>query len=295
MVIYHLGFPAHSYLIAKIYPQCKVIECEPLTDTVDSILSQVEGHRDFLFHIDLSVQQHVPPRRNQLIEALSFTGLTVHNANFTDQRKRNLQRISRELGLLSLTAPKDGNPNERLMVKSDLNVAGGPERRTAKRFPGLSIPPLPARMTDPCQYYLVKRRDIADEIWNDLALHVEKYVENSNGFVVRSFWNRGRAVVSKIQNPHQIVKKNNAKCPRWNYIEPVDELTSTVFSRIGRYAEHLRLSFFAADWVVDEQDSPFLVDLNLTPQWVVNPAAQTGNMTSHLHTVDIPKHLTFST
>src|SRR5262249_22630589 len=63
MVVYHLGFPAYTYLIARIYPQCKVIECGPLTDTVDAILAQLDGHRDFLFHIDLSVQEHVPPRR----------------------------------------------------------------------------------------------------------------------------------------------------------------------------------------------------------------------------------------
>jgi len=294
MVVYHLGFPAYTYLIARIYPQCKVIECEPLTDTVDAILAQLDGHRDFLFHIDLSVQEHVPPRRGQLIKALSASGVRLHNAWFTDQRKRKLQRISRELGLPSLTASRDGNPEEVLMVKSDLNVAGGPERRTVKRFHGLEIPQLSTKISEPCQYYLAKRRDVPDEVWNDTALHVETYIENSKGFVIRSFWNQGRGVVSKIENPHQIVKKSNAKCPRWNYSEPVDELTSTVFASMRLYAEHLRISFFAADWVVDEQGFPFLVDLNLTPQWVVNRAAQTGNRTSELHICDIPKRLAIS-
>jgi hypothetical protein len=294
MVIYHLGFPAHTYLIAKVYPQARVIECAPLTDTVESIVKQLDGDKDFLFHIDLSVQDHVPPQRRELIEALLSVGVTVRNAYFSDQRKRHLQRISRELGLPSLTASRDGDPNEMLIVKSDLNVAGGPERRTVKRFPGLVIPALPSRMTDPCHYYLAKRCDVAAEIWNDPALHVEKYVENQRGLVVRSFWNQGRAVVSKIENPRQVVKKNNANCPRWNYADPVDEFTGVVFGRMRRYADHSRLSFFAADWVVDEQGSPFIVDLNLTPQWVVNPATETGNKMAEFHMAEIPKRLTYS-
>ena len=66
MVIYHLGFPAQSYLAAKAYPESSVIECAPLTDTVPAILGQLDGHSDFLFHIDLSVQDEVPPCRRQL-------------------------------------------------------------------------------------------------------------------------------------------------------------------------------------------------------------------------------------
>jgi len=173
-------------------------------------------------------------------------------------------------------------------------VAGGPERRTLKRFPGLPVPRLPTRIYEPYQYHVAKRADIADEIWNDTTLHVEKYIENSKGLVIRSFWHRGKAVVSKIQNPHQVVKKNNAKCPRWNYTQPVDELTATVFSRTRLYAGHLGLSFFAADWVVNEQGSPFIADLNLTPQWVVNPLAHTNNRTSELPVSEIPKRLIVS-
>lgn len=291
MLIYHLGFPAHTYLIAKLYPQAKVIASNPLTDTVEFILGELDGHKDFLFHIDLSVQDKVPLNRLALVDALQASGVQVHNSLFPDQRKRKLQTISLEMGLPSLNAPKDGDPDELLMVKSDLNVAGGPERRTLERFPGLWIPPLPAKMTDPYHYYISPRQKIAPEIWMDSAMQIEKYVQNPKGTVMRSFWHQGKAVVSKIQNPHQIVKKNNAKCPRWNYAEPVDELTNRVFARTRSYAEHLRLNFFAADWVVDEQSSPFIVDLNLTPQWVVNPATQTGNMTPHFPMMTIPTRL----
>jgi hypothetical protein len=42
---------------------------------------------------------------------------------------------------------------------------------------------------------------------------------------------------------------------------------------------------------VDENDGSFLVDLNLTPQWVVNPGTHTGNMTPGLVIYDIPNTL----
>ena len=291
MVVYHLGFAPQTYLIWRVQQNVKLVRCNPLLDTIDRILEHLHGESEFHFHIDLSVQDQIPPCRKLLIEALRRRGIAVHNGGFDNQRKRNLQMTSAELGLTSLTANKEGDPDELLLVKSDLNVAGGPERRTIKWFPGLQVPTLSTRVSDPSQYYLAKRREIADEIWSDSSIHIERYINNSEGRVVRSFWNQGKAVVSVILNPDQVVKKNNAECPRWNFVEPIDTLTNLVFSRTRQYAEHLCLSFFAADWVVDHENSPYLVDLNLTPQWIVNRAAQTANMTPNLHMADIPLHL----
>ena len=71
MIIYHLGFPVQSYLAAKVFPDFKAIECHPLHDDVDTIMNRLEGDTDFLFHIDLTVQDRIPPRRAALIEALT--------------------------------------------------------------------------------------------------------------------------------------------------------------------------------------------------------------------------------
>jgi len=288
MIIYHLGFSVHSYLAAKVFPDFKVIECHPVNDDVEFIMNRLDGHREFLFHIDLSVQDRIPPRRAALIEALSAAGVKIHNGSHADQRKRFLQSITAELGFTPLTAAKTGDPDEKLIVKGDLNVAGGPERRTAARFPGLPLPPLPCRVCSPFEYYAARRRDIPDEVWADPTLHVERCVENPRGIVLRSFWNQGKGVVSIIENPNELVKKRNEKCRRWNYTAPADALTEAAFTRMRRYAENLRLSFFAADWVVDEEQVPSIVDLNLTAQWIVNPGTHTGNMTPELSIYDIP-------
>jgi hypothetical protein len=291
MVLYHLGFPVQSYLAAKVYPESKAIECHPLNDDVEFIMNRLDGHTEFLFHMDLTVQDRIPPRRAALIEALSAAGVKVHNGSHADQRKRFLQSVTAELGFPTLNAAREGDPNEKLFVKSDLNVAGGPERRTAPRFPGIPLPPLPSRVCSPFEYYAASRRDIPEDVWSDATLYIERYVENARGIVLRSFWNQGKAVVSVIENPRELVKKHNDKCRRWNHTEPVDGLTETAFTRMRRYAENLRLSFFTADWVVDENDGSFLVDLNLTPQWVVNPGTHTGNMTPGLVIYDIPNTL----
>lgn len=291
MIIYHLGFPFHSYLASKLSPGAVVIECDPVKDTADSVLTRSRKHSDFFFHIDLTVQPNIPPGRRELINSLISRGVTVHNAHHDDQRKRMLQKVSHELGFQSLTAPQAGDPNEKLMVKSDLNVAGGPERRTVRRFPDMELPPLPSRVCSPSEYYVALRADIPEVIWDDETLHVEKFIDNPKGSVLRTFWNRGKIVVSVIENPHEVVKKHNEKCRRWNYAHPVDELTEKAFTTMRLYAERLRLSFFAADWVLDEKDSIFIVDLNLTAQWAVNPATHIHNMTPELHIADIPRVL----
>ena len=291
MVIYHLGFAASSYLAAKIFPDHKVVLCSPLSEDIAGIVAQIEGQKDFLFHIDLSVQTGIPRCRKSLIHALSLDGVIVHNAFHADQRKRELQQISAQLGFKSLTALQDGEPEEKLLVKTDLNVGGGPERRALIRFPRIPVPPLPNRVTTPFEYYSAKRREIPDEIWADQTLQIEWCVENRNGIVLRTFWNQGRGVVSVIENPHEIVKKRNEKCRRWNHIKPVDTLTEAAFQQMRIYAEHLKLSFFAADFVVAEDQSIFLVDLNLTPQWVVSSAPPLNNMTPDLPIADIPKVL----
>jgi hypothetical protein len=291
MVIYHLGFPVETYLVARIYPHAKHIACNPLKDTEDIILGKLGDDREFMFHIDLSVQDGIPSRRKRILKSLLLTGVEIHNAFVTDQRKRCLQNVSRELGLPSLTAPRRGDAGERLLVKSDLNVAGGPERRSARRFPGIPLPPLPTGIRSAFDYRLAQRAEIDAATWKDPSLHIERFIENPEGLVLRSFWNSGKAVVSKIKNPEHIIKKRNARHPRWNYAEPVDDLTEVVFARTRRYAEHLRLSLFAADWVVDAKNAPYLVDLNLTPQWVVDRAAQTANMTPDFHMADIPERL----
>jgi hypothetical protein len=63
------------------------------------------------------------------------------------------------------------------------------------------------------------------------------------------------------------------------------------FIRMQKYAEYLKLSFFAADWAVNQNNEPFIVDLNLTPQWNVNRNAQTNNMTPDFHMTEIPDRL----
>jgi hypothetical protein len=294
MVIYHLGFPASTYLATQVFCGNKVLECQPLADEVAGIESQIEGEKEFLFHIDLSVQQRVPNCREALMEALSDRGLILHNAFHIDQRKRLLQQASAQLGFKSLAATQDGDPDEMLLVKTDLNVGGGPERRTLRRFPGMAVPPLPSRITAPSEYYAAKRCYVPDEVWLDKTLQVEVCVKNSKGLVLRTFWNQGKGVVSVIENPHEIIKKRNEKCRRWNYTEGVDALTENAFQKMAAYAKHLNVSFFAADFVVDEDQSIYLVDLNLTPQWIVSSAPAPNNMTPDLPIYGIPKALQFA-
>ena len=294
MVIYHLGFPASTYLATQVFCGTKVLECQPLADEVARIEPQIEGEKVFLFHIDLSVQQRVPNCRQALMAALSDRGLILHNAFHTDQRKRLLQQASAQLGFKSLTATRDGDPDEMLLVKTDLNVGGGPERRALRRFPGMEVPPLPSRITTPSEYYAAKRRDVPDEVWLDETLQVEVCVKNNKGLVLRTFWNQGKGVVSVIENPHEIVKKRNEKCRRWNYTEGVDALTKSAFQQMAAYAKHLKVSFFAADFVVDEDQSICLVDLNLTPQWIVSSALASNNMTADLPIYGIPNALQFA-
>jgi hypothetical protein len=291
MVIYHLGFPAQSYLAAKVYPEARVIDCQPLTDTPEQMLAGVGDETEVLFHIDLSVQERVPLRRVEIVGVIREKEIRLHNSAHTDQRKRCLQEVSRAVGFGSLSASQEGEADELLVVKSDINVGGGPERRTLRRFPRLPVPQLPSRVTNPSEYHVLPRREVPTEIWEDATLQVERYVANEQGLVVRSFWNQGKGVVSVIENPREIIKKRNERCPRWNYEEPVDELTATVFTRMKVYAEKIGVSFFAADWVVDEAKNPHLVDLNLTPQWVLNPAGHTENQRSGLHIFDIPSRL----
>jgi hypothetical protein len=291
MVIYHLGFPAHSYLAAKVFSDARIVPCDPLEEDWKAIIERRGGLTAWLFHIDLSVQDRIPACRPDLVKDLNKVGIRVLNANHIDQRKRTLQLKTHELGYMSLTAEENGDPEERLLIKADLNVAGGPERRTLQRFPKMPVPHLPNRICSPSEYYATERQQIPPEVWNDPTLQVERLITNHRGIFLRTFYNQGRGVVSVIENPHEIVKKSNAACKRWNYTQPADELTQNAFAMMAKYAKAFDVSFFAADWVVDDASRCYLVDLNLTPQWVVNRVTQTGNMTPELHMADIPDAL----
>lgn len=250
-------------------------------DEVEAVVARLPPDTsDFLMHINLSRQALFPKQRGELVKALQKEGIRTWNANVTDITKRFVQRECQRLGLPTTAANPEGDPDEKLILKSDCNHGGRNERRldleTRRR---LELPPESALIDGRLDYPVMKRSELTDQ-WDDPGLVVERLIENRQGIYYRAYTIDGRLVISRfvasdLVNPIQRIE--GAKARRnflyKNYTQLVgatdsdDALPARLKSVVASFLVGIQLDFGALDVVENNEGNFYIIDLNITPYW----------------------------
>ena len=236
------------------------------------------GSRRFLFHLNLTFTARLPGKREVLCRELERKGIEVWNGLVSDTTRRTIQRRCRELRLASTLASQEGDPDELLIVKTDLNYGGSYERRlTAEERERLGLPEPSAHIRGPGDYRVIPRREVDNELWSDPGLVIERYIQNSRRSYFRAYVLGDRLVISEAVSPRHI-KKMEVGLPRRNAFIPLRDLKNlrepvmdwvapSLLRTLLTFLEGFGLAFGALDLVEDDGGQAFIIDVNPTPYW----------------------------
>lgn len=221
--------------------------------------------------MDLSNLHRVPLRRSELLDKLDRMGIEVWNRRPVDITKSMLRMVNYSVG--NPVAPNDryGPPEEKMLIKANLNSKADPEKRlTPEEKKILNIPDLIQ-----INYQVRTRDDIPDRYWSDSNLYIEKYICNAEYKFFRLYLCGKNLVISKGISDNWIQKMFDRYRVK-NYLitlgkdSPPDEVSS-----IAQSAENVikayGLDYGILDAVVDDEDNAYIVDINLTPHWAERP------------------------
>ena len=268
-VLYH-WLSDSGYFLQAIVPGFTPIAAH-VDDTVDGVLNAVPPDAThFAFHLNCTVTERFPEQRAGLVEALRARGVRVLNAGATDISKQRVQRVCAELGLNTVTATREGNPDELIIVKTDLNFGGDSEWALSDgQRAALGIREGSDIIWKPNHYRVLPRRELEAVWWDDLRLVRERFIVNGDGRWYRVFLFMDRLAVCELANPHEIKKVNESRVLRVWMVPLADQAApadapSGLIEDIRRFVRAFPLDFGAVDLVADDAGQHFIIDVNTT-------------------------------
>ena len=279
-----------DFLLRRLYPQARIVKARPLEDVnsiIQSALSPEGGDNNkdlWVFHLNLSDTRKWFPNWLEIVNKLKSLGCRVVNDRVVDIRKSTIQKINCNAGLPNVIANQHDEPSIKVIVKTDYNYGGATEAKLssteASKLGLLAIDGAAVAAFD--DYYVCCVGDISEEIWNDKRIVIERYVNNDDNRFYRFYRCGSRVVLSEVINK-EIIKKMNPGLPRRNWYYSVVEETLRLHpssSEPTHYSLHrellsnatklcitMGLEFGALDVVVDQEDRPYIIDVNPTPGW----------------------------
>jgi hypothetical protein len=232
-----------------------------------------------IVHLDISDNAPFIEDAGEFGRSVSERGVTVFNAAVSDIRKRSVQACCKAFGLPSVRAAADGNPEEMLIVKTDLNSGGTQERQLPAKLKARFKLPVRAGLINNASEYFVKRRaDVDIKVWDDPELVVERYMANRLGRFFRVYFAGNAVVISEAYDATD-VKRMGGDIRRQNYwlwrqedilrghsgSEPA--LPPALLATAGRFAHGFKLDYGALDIVENDGGEFYVVDVNKTPYW----------------------------
>jgi hypothetical protein len=220
-----------------------------------------------LLHIDTSHPGRLPRGRAEFVARMEREGLPVWNRAVMDITKTRVQEHNARLGFPTTSAARDGDPDERVIVKSNFNAHGIPE----SQLPGFQPTPISGR-----EYPVMRRVEVPQEWWSDDRLFVERYVENATGRFFRFYLAGELCVLSSGTSPDAVRRIQNRGGHR-NFLMRVDQVGAPriasvldaaevdAFGRAVAYSRTFGLDYGSLDLVMDDAGEPFVVDTNATP------------------------------
>jgi hypothetical protein len=277
----------HGFLIRRIAPGAHMIKAGPL-DQVDQVTDRLPSSPGaFLIHIDCSLTRRFPVQREELIAGLQGLGWILCNEEVVDICKRNIQRRLAEAGCRSVSASQEGLASDLLIVKSNHNHGGGPERAIPEEYRDLiGIGQLPPQWLDEKSYRVLPRSEVLPEWWSDPSLSVERFIDNEDRVFFRASLAGEDFHLMRLLHPAQIKKSSQSRVIAvWTgslgtpptFIDP---WADAVFAEVRVAADALSMDFGSMDVAVTDAGEPFIVDVNQTP--ALNPDVFFPRLVRHL-------------
>jgi hypothetical protein len=264
-----------NFLITRVVPNAIRVSAS-VFDSAEDVVPRVPITAGmFLFHVDCTFSQRFPKDRSKLIAALTRHQVRVLNGNITNISKRYLHALCVRAGLNTAATTEAGDAAELLIVKTNLNSAGTPERgcKWWQRWM------MGVRLTDDIQgreeYRVMPRREVPRPWWTDRRLVIEHYVSNASQVWFRAYVFLDRLVVSQARcrlpikrmyhatdrtNSRFIIRDGRAVA---THSDPA--IPSTVLQAIVKTVAVAPLDFGTLDIGWDDDGRAFILDLNVTP------------------------------
>ena len=184
----------------------------------------------------------------------------------TDISKRYVQQFNREQGFSDVSAPESGDPDEILIVKSNDNYAGGPDRHlSAGHLEKLGLSEA-QKVPRGFEYRVGKRSSIDPSCWKNPALVCERFISNSHGIWYRAWKCGPKIAISQFYAPAQIKKVRTSTRLQTMWLRTDDDSCSGVIpSLVLRFISAFRLDYGAIDIVTDLRGKAAVIDVNPTP------------------------------
>lgn len=263
-------------LISGLLPRATRIRAR-VQDKVEDVCSRVPGTaKAFLFHISATFTSRFPSCRPDLVEELERRGIQVINGAVTDISKRTLQAHCRRLGLHTTSTSRDGDPDELMIVKTDMNYGTADDRVLSwnqRRALGLGI--ITREIKGTRDYKVVRRRDVKETWWQDARLVVERYVDNKERRIFKLYRVLDWVAINDMLNP-QLIKKPSGSIRRVNSFLRLGPSGVETWVRASDYPEHivhdglklldhLSIEYGTLDIAMDDAGKCYIIDVNSTP------------------------------
>jgi hypothetical protein len=268
LVIYH-WLTDSQFLLFHLAPDAVILEAS-VPDTVEEVGARLPPNASrFAFHLNCTQTGRFPLCRADLIIALEQRGLQVLNGGVTDISKRHIQERCRRLGLLTTRASPDGDPDETIIVKTNLNFGGNSEWALSEQDRSLlGIDPGSDIIWKPEHYRLLPRREVDPAWWSDPRLICERYVRNATNHCYRAYLLRDYLALCRLVNPEEIKKMDRSRLDHlWMITLPhlPPDGPPRLLHDLVLFIREFGLDFGTVDLVEDDQGRPYIIDVNTTP------------------------------
>ncbi|MDA0644986.1 hypothetical protein [Nonomuraea ferruginea] len=267
-----------GFLLPAVLPGARRITAG-LGEGFQDVLSRIPaGCRLFVFHINLTLSARVPFDREKLVGELRARGVTVRNAGITDISKRAVQRACARAGVATATAPRQGDPGEPLLVKTNCNYHGVRECELTlpqRRMLGYEAPhDMPSSRAEG-EYRVMRRDEVPPAIWASPHWVVERYITNAAHRFHRVYLAGEAMVVSRVHDS-AVFKKMPVGITRESYYLKTSDAgrpaalpadVGAVAAMSARVSDAARVEYGAFDVVSDDHGGLYLIDVNTTPSW----------------------------
>jgi hypothetical protein len=251
------------------------IETDPFREFPSAQLDRLcDSCTTACFQINLSVRQRLPLRIRDLTNRFAERGVYVVNGLVQDIRKWTLHSHLEVIGLSSARAAPSGSNDEVLFIKTNLNYGGELERwLPAEDIAASGLEHLVSKDIGAYHYKAVERGMIAEGIWTDPSIVVEKYVTNDENSFYRVYFS-GKQIIIVKAFATGMIKKLSGDSRDTNFVTDLESLkaatdnlpiSDTLRHDVATFVEHTPIEFGCIDIVHDGRDHHYIIDLNLTP------------------------------
>jgi hypothetical protein len=278
-----------GYLLHALCPHATPIALTPGERANRLIKAIPAAARVVAMHVDLSVTDGFLTHEEEFLAGLRARGITILNHRVTDIRKRTMHQVCRAHGLPSAGTGRSGPPDEMVIIKTDLNCGGRPERWILAEFGDPAAPfahGISDELHDSTDYRVCRRRDVPESVWSDPSVVVERFIENPDGVYFRVSVVGRATMVSEAWSDDRIKKltgENRMQLSHFYWFDkgahvPLgtpSEAATRALVTARELGAAMGADFHGTDCVMDASGVIVPVDINKTPWWggVAKPGA----------------------